>query len=181
MAAVPVEPGQQTVGFSVTVIFELDLTRGRDVDRNAVEHGGARQRVELTAVVELVDVDAGLVGGDALAGAAAVVTPPVRQRNDAAAHASAPVSTGATRSPPGPLMAALSVSLSSAASSGWICSVQRFVPPSERGQVVHPAVVRAQVPATDERRSRRRCGRGIPASLAASAMQRIRREFDSAR
>ena len=29
-APVPVEPGQQTVGFSVTVIWELDLTRGAD-------------------------------------------------------------------------------------------------------------------------------------------------------
>ncbi len=46
------------------------LARGRDVDRNAVEHRRARQRVECRAVVELVDVDAGVAGRDFLAGAA---------------------------------------------------------------------------------------------------------------
>src|SRR6185312_8615196 len=50
-----------------------DLVRRGDIDRDAVEHGRARQRIEPIAVVELVDVDAGLLCRDALPRAAAVV------------------------------------------------------------------------------------------------------------
>ena len=55
-----------------------DLTGRCDVHRYAVEHRRARQRIELRAVVELVDVDAGLTGGHLELDAAAVMPPAVR-------------------------------------------------------------------------------------------------------
>jgi hypothetical protein len=48
------------------------------VHRDAVQYGCSRQRIERCAVVELIDVDAGLVCGDLELDAAAVMPPAVR-------------------------------------------------------------------------------------------------------
>ena len=139
-------------------------------DRDAVEDGGARQRVELTAVVELVDVDAGLVGGHSLAGAATVVTPAVRQRNDAASHAWRQFDRRhqiAARTLDGGVVGQPEL-------GGVVrMDLQRAAVRSAREgrQVVHPAVVRAQVPATDEDEAVVAAAQGfLQPSLAASAI-----------
>ena len=78
---------------------------------------------------------------------------------------------------------------SRAASSGWTCSVQRSLPFTSSGEVVHPRVVRAQLAAADQhqaavargassaaaqpRRRRRRSARGASSILPARRAQHL--------
>ena len=55
------------------------------------------------------------------------------------------------------------------ASSGWTSSVQRSLPFTSTFDVVHPAVLRAEVAAADEHHAARRGGRGGPARRGRSA------------
>ena len=78
------------------------------------------------------------------------MTPAVRQRHHAAPDARRSARPAPTSSPPGPLIRAASVRPRSAASSRMDLQRAAVRAACQRGQVVHPAVVRPQVPSADQ-------------------------------
>src|SRR6266508_1139587 len=65
------------------VVISGSLRYGGQLDRNAVEHGGARQRIHTQVVGEPVGVDAGVLARDGQLHAGQVVPPAVRDAHHA--------------------------------------------------------------------------------------------------
>ena len=116
--------------------------------RTALPDSGSRREL----VGEDVAVDARVGRGDRASGCPARRGPSRGAGSPRPACTSSVTSTAATTEPTREVTRACppSSSRSGSASSGWTCSVQRSLALHQRRHVVHPAVVRAQVPAADE-------------------------------
>ena len=142
------------------------------VDGDAVQHRRARQRVERLVVGEHVAVHPGTLGGDPQSGAGLTVAPAVRQADDARADARR--SPRPARRPARPrLVTRASPPSASPRRRGVVgMHLQRAARLAlhQHLDVVHPRVVAAQVPATDEHQRPRRRGRARPRRRATSAI-----------
>ena len=178
----PCGPSGRRGGRAAAPTASAPGARRLDRHRDAVEDGGAGQRLEELLVGEDVRVDAGVLGGHAEPRAADVVAPPVRDRDDAGADVlgdldgdlDRPRRASVTRAGPP------STSPRRAASSGCTWAVQRAFPRTSTGRLcIHELF---------ERRSRRPMssicsseGAGSPSAVdeaAAVGEQRLRRELD---
>ena len=123
----------------------------RDRDRDPVEHGVARERVEQVLVGEDVRVRARRGRRRRQRDAGRAVAPAVRDGHDAGMTASV-TSTGTSTAPARELTRASAPSArpERPRRRGGRAAVQRAGPADQQREVVHPGVVRAQVAPADE-------------------------------